>query len=53
MRAERDEARERVKDLTHDNENLCRRLESVRDVYRLYGLHGDRKIDIEKLKQQL
>ena len=35
LERERDEARERVKELTYENENLYRRLESVSDVYRL------------------
>ena len=37
LERERDEAREQVKELTHENENLYRRLESVHEVYRLYA----------------
>lgn len=49
---ERDEARERVKDLVHENENLYRRLESIRDTYRLSSVCRELKAENEKLKQQ-
>ena len=35
LERERDAARERVKELIYENENLYRRLESVNEVYRL------------------
>jgi predicted nuclease with TOPRIM domain len=52
LERERDEARERVKELIHENENLYRRLESVHEVYRLSSVCRELKAENEKLKQQ-
>ena len=52
LERERDEARERVKELIHENENLYRRLESVHEVYRLSGVCRALKAENEQLKQQ-
>ena len=52
LEIERDEARERVKELTHENENLYRRLESVHEVYRLSSVCRELKAENDKLKQQ-
>ncbi len=49
---ERDEAQERVKELTHENESLYRRLESVHEVYRLSSVCRELKAENEQLKQQ-
>ena len=49
-RDERDEARERVKELIHENENLYHRLESVGDG--VFVLCRKLKAENEKLKQQ-
>jgi hypothetical protein len=49
---ERDEAQERVKELTHENEILYRRLESVHEVYRLSSVCRELKAENEQLKQQ-
>jgi len=49
---ERDEAQERVKELTHENESLYRRLESVHEVYRLSSVCRELKAEDDKLKQQ-
>lgn len=51
LESERDEARERVKELTCENENLYRRLESVHEVYRLSSVCRELKAENEKLKQ--
>ena len=50
LRKERDEARERVKELTYENENLYHRLESVGDG--VFVLCRKLKAENEKLKQQ-
>ena len=52
LERERDDARERVKELTYENENLYRRLESVHEVYRLSSVCRELKAENEKLKQQ-
>lgn len=52
LEIERDEARERVKELTHENESLYRRLESVHEVYRLSSVYRELKAENDKLKQQ-
>lgn len=52
LESERDEARERVKELTCENENLYRRLESVHEVYRLSSVCRELKAENDKLKQQ-
>lgn len=52
LERERDEARERVKELTYENENLYRRLESVHEVYRLSSVCRAMKAENEQLKQQ-
>ena len=52
LERERDEARERIKDLVHENENLYRRLESVHEVYRISSACRKLKAENEKLKQQ-
>jgi len=52
LERERNEARERVKELTHENESLYRRLESVHEVYRLSSVCRELKAENEKLKQQ-
>ena len=52
LERERDDARERVKELIHENENLYRRLESVHEVYRLSGVCRALKAENEQLKQQ-
>ena len=43
LERERDDARERVKELTYENENLYRRLESVHEVYRLSSVFREQK----------
>ena len=52
LERERDEAREWVKELIRENENLYRRLESIHEVYRLSSVCQDLKAENEKLKQQ-
>ena len=52
LERERNEARERVKELIHENENLYRRLESVHEVYRLSSVCREPKAQNEKSKQQ-
>jgi outer membrane murein-binding lipoprotein Lpp len=52
LERERDEVREQVKELTHENENLYRRLESVHEVYRLSSVCRTLKAENEQLKQQ-
>ena len=52
LERERDDAREQVKELTHENENLYRRLESVHEVYRLSSVCRTLKAENEQLKQQ-
>lgn len=52
LERERDEAREQVKELIHENENLYRRLESVHEVYRLSSVCLKLKAENEQLKQQ-
>ncbi len=52
LERERDDARERVKELTYENENLYRRLESVHEVYRLSSVCRELKAENEELKQQ-
>jgi len=52
LERERNEARERVKELTYENENLYRRLESVHEVYRLSSVCRELKAENEQLKQQ-
>ena len=47
---ERDAAREQVKELAHENENLYRRLESVHEVYRLSSVCRKLIIENQKLK---
>ncbi len=53
LERERDEARQLVKELTHENENLYRRLESVHEVYRLSSVCRGLKAENDKLKTQL
>ena len=50
LERERDAARERVKELTYENENLYRRLESVREQYRLSSVCRKLMIENQKLK---
>ena len=50
LEIERDEARERVKELVYENEKLYRRLESVRDQYRLSSVCRKLMIENQKLK---
>ena len=50
LERERDDARERVKELTYENENLYRRLESVREQYRLSSVCRKLMIENQKLK---
>jgi predicted nuclease with TOPRIM domain len=52
LEQERNEAQERVKELTHENESLYRRLESVHEVYRLSSVCRELKAENEQLKQQ-
>ena len=52
MKQERDEAREQVKELVNENETLYRRLESLREQYRLSSVCRELKAENEELKQQ-
>ena len=47
-----EQLKERIKELTYENENLYRRLESVHEVYRLSSVFRELKAENEKLKQQ-
>lgn len=53
LERERDDERERVKELIHENENLYRRLESVHEVYRLSSVCRELKAENEELKNKL
>ena len=48
---ERDAAREQVKELAHENENLYRRLESVHEVYRLSSVCRKLLLENQQLKE--